>query len=95
MEEWTYRQKMEHDMKLLSEVKDNYDLVNNLFILCDKYLYIYGTDGKLKDSRQHAYSNGVMKVRNKRAYDLEVLRLAAASAVMRYISAKRTRYMSA
>ena len=40
---------------------------NNLFILCDKYLYIYGTDGKLKDSRQHAYGNAVMKVRNKRA----------------------------
>ena len=40
---------------------------NNLFILCDKYLYIYGTDGKLKDSRQHAYSNAVMKICNKRA----------------------------
>ncbi len=40
---------------------------NNLFILCDKYLYIYGVDGKLKDSRQHAYSNAVMKVNGKRA----------------------------
>jgi hypothetical protein len=38
------------------------DFVNNsLFILCDKYLYVYGTDGKLKDSRQHAYSNAIMK----------------------------------
>ena len=44
------------------------DFINHsLFILCDKYLYIYGTDGKLKDSRQHAYSNAVMKVQNKRA----------------------------
>lgn len=40
---------------------------NNLFILCDKYLYIYGSDGKLKDSRQHAYSNAVMKVNGNRA----------------------------
>lgn len=40
---------------------------NNLFILCDKYLYIYGADGTLKDSRQHAYSNAVMKVSGKRA----------------------------
>lgn len=34
MKEWSYRQKMENDMKLLSELKDNYDLVNMLFILC-------------------------------------------------------------
>lgn len=40
---------------------------NNLLILCDKYLYVYGTDGTLKDSRQHAYSNAVMKVSGKRA----------------------------
>ncbi len=39
---------------------------NELFVLCDKYLYIYGTDGQLQDSRQHAYSNAVMKIsRNK------------------------------
>lgn len=36
---WTYKQKMEYDMKLLSELKHNYDLVNKLFILCmDKNL---------------------------------------------------------
>lgn len=40
---------------------------NQLFLLCDKYLYIYGTDGKLRDSRQHAYSNAVMKVNGSRA----------------------------
>lgn len=31
---WTYRQKMIHDMELLSETKENYDLVNMLFIIC-------------------------------------------------------------
>lgn len=40
---------------------------NSLFILCDKYLYIYGPDGKLKDSRQHAYSNAVMKINGTRS----------------------------
>lgn len=34
MKEWTLKHKMEYDMKLLSEVKQNYDLVNKLFILC-------------------------------------------------------------
>ena len=34
MEKWSYKQKMENDMKLLGELKDNYDLVNMLFILC-------------------------------------------------------------
>lgn len=34
MEKWDLKQKMRHDMKLLSEVKENYDLVNKLFILC-------------------------------------------------------------
>lgn len=34
MEKWSYKQKMENDMKLLSELKENYDLVNMLFILC-------------------------------------------------------------
>lgn len=32
--DWSYKQKMEHDMKLLEETKTNYDLVNMLFILC-------------------------------------------------------------
>ena len=32
MEKWTYKQKMINCMKLLSEVKHNYDLVNKLFI---------------------------------------------------------------
>lgn len=31
---WTLKQKMEYDMKLLDELKTNYDLVNKLFILC-------------------------------------------------------------
>ena len=34
MEKWSLRQKMEHDMKLLSEVKSMYDLVNKMFIVC-------------------------------------------------------------
>ncbi len=34
---------------------------NNMFILCDMYLYIYTDDGDLRDSRQHAYSNAVMQ----------------------------------
>lgn len=34
MEEWDYKQKMQHDMKLMAELKDNYDLVNMLFIIC-------------------------------------------------------------
>ena len=40
---------------------------NNLFILCDKYLYVYAADGTLRDSRQHAYSNAVMKISGNRA----------------------------
>lgn len=32
--EWTYRQKMEYDMKLMSELEQNYVLVNKLFIIC-------------------------------------------------------------
>ena len=34
MEDWTYKQKMQNCMKLLSETKHNYDLVNKLFIVC-------------------------------------------------------------
>ena len=34
MEKWNYKQKMLHDMKLLQEVRYNYNLVNMLFILC-------------------------------------------------------------
>ena len=34
MEKWDYRQKMTHCMKLLSELKQNYDLVNKMFIVC-------------------------------------------------------------
>lgn len=40
---------------------------SNLFILCDKYLYLYGSDGKLRDSRQHAYSNAIMKINGTRS----------------------------
>lgn len=32
--EWTLKQKMIFDMKLLAETKQNYDLVNMLFIIC-------------------------------------------------------------
>ena len=42
-------------------------LNNYLFILCDKYLYIYDADGKLLDSRQHAYSNAVMQTNHGKA----------------------------
>ena len=34
MKKWTYRQKMKHCMKLLTELKHNYDLVNKMFITC-------------------------------------------------------------
>lgn len=39
---------------------------NNMFILCDMYIYIYSADGDLKDSRQHAYSNAVMQTSGSR-----------------------------
>ena len=39
---------------------------SDLFILCDKYLYIYSADGTLLDSRQHAYSNAAMKTSGSR-----------------------------
>jgi hypothetical protein len=32
--EWSYKQKMIYDMRLLSELKHNYDLVNKMFIIC-------------------------------------------------------------
>ena len=31
---WPYKQKMEYDMKLLDELKKNYDIVNKMFIVC-------------------------------------------------------------
>lgn len=31
---WTDKKKMEHDMKLIGELKHNYDLVNKMFIIC-------------------------------------------------------------
>lgn len=34
MKDWSYKQKMEYDMKIMSELKNNYDLVNMLFIVC-------------------------------------------------------------
>lgn len=34
MEKWSYKRKMIHDMNLLSELKQNYDLVNKMFIVC-------------------------------------------------------------
>jgi len=54
-------------LKVSGGVEYHADFVNNdLFVLCDKYLYIYGTDGELKDSRQHAYSNAVMKTNHNK-----------------------------
>lgn len=34
MEKWTVKDKMLRDMELLEEVKENYDLVNQMFIIC-------------------------------------------------------------
>lgn len=34
MEKWTHKQKMIHDMKLFDELKQMYDMVNKLFIIC-------------------------------------------------------------
>ena len=39
----------------------------DMFILCDKYLYIYDMDGSLVDSRQHAYSNAIMQTNQNKA----------------------------
>ncbi|MDE6004007.1 MAG: hypothetical protein K2G88_01290 [Oscillospiraceae bacterium] len=40
---------------------------NDLFVLCDKYIYIYDMNGELLDNRQHAYSNAVMKTNDNKA----------------------------
>ena len=34
MKRWTYKEKMLYDMKLFDEVRDNYRVVNMLFIIC-------------------------------------------------------------
>ena len=34
MEDWSDKQKMLNDMRLMSELKHNYDIVNKLFIIC-------------------------------------------------------------
>lgn len=34
IKDWTYKQKMKYDMELMTELKENYDTVNKLFILC-------------------------------------------------------------
>lgn len=34
MKKWSIKDKMEHDMNLMGELKHNYDLVNMLFIIC-------------------------------------------------------------
>lgn len=39
---------------------------NNMFILCDMYVYIYTVDGSFRESRQHAYSNAVMETNKER-----------------------------
>lgn len=44
------------------------EFVNNqLFVLCDKNLYLYNMSGELLDNRQHAYSNAIMKTNQKKA----------------------------
>ena len=49
-------------LKVSGGVEYYAEFVNNhLFVLCDKYLYIYDLNGELKDSRQHAYSNAIMQ----------------------------------
>lgn len=56
------------ELTISGGVQYHADFINsNMFILYDKYLYIYGTDGKEKDRRQHAYSNAVMKVAGERS----------------------------
>ncbi|MDE6730049.1 MAG: hypothetical protein K2J71_04660 [Oscillospiraceae bacterium] len=40
---------------------------HDLFVLCDKYIYIYDMNGEQIDSRQHAYSNAIMKTNDSRA----------------------------
>jgi len=39
----------------------------NLVMLSDTHMYIYSNDGDLKDTRQHDYSNSILKTSNKRA----------------------------
>lgn len=39
----------------------------NLVMLSDTHMYIYSADGELKDTRQHDYSNSILKTSNKRA----------------------------
>ncbi len=40
---------------------------NNFIMLSDTHLYIYSSKGELKDTRQHDYSNSVLRTSNKRA----------------------------
>lgn len=39
----------------------------NLVMLSDTHMYIYSDKGELKDTRQHDYSNSILKTSNKRA----------------------------
>lgn len=40
---------------------------SKLLMLSDTHLYIYSSDGTLKDTRQHDYSNSILKTSDKRA----------------------------
>ncbi|MCD7800086.1 MAG: DUF5711 family protein [Ruminococcus sp.] len=40
---------------------------NNFVMLSDTHMYIYSTNGELKDTREHDYSNSILKTSNKRA----------------------------
>ena len=43
------------------------DMNGSLVILSDANFYIYGLDGNLRESRQHAYANAMMEVAGKKA----------------------------
>lgn len=40
---------------------------DSLLMLSDTHLYVYSSNGNLKDTRQHDYSNTILKTSNKRA----------------------------
>lgn len=40
---------------------------NNFVMLSDTHMYIYSVNGELKDTRQHDYSNSILKTSNKRS----------------------------
>lgn len=56
MEKWTIADKMKYDMKLMEEVKHNYDLVNKLFLICyERNLQIVMENPYSKEHFLHRY----------------------------------------